>query len=105
MFQEEDRYYNWYYGYSQIRRTYTDKYGVQNYQIITSATSGVVTTQYFGEQFKKGLVEKKAWFFVYVYPPDSAKNNKNVTLHFNLEKVSMTGLSHGFDNTGLVGPG
>ena len=89
MFQEEDRYYNWYYGYTEIRRSYIDNYGKQNYKIMTSATSGVVTTQYFGEQYQPGLVERKVWYVIFVDPPESVRNNTNVTLHFNLEKVSI----------------
>ena len=55
MFQEEDRYYNWYHGYTLIRRAYTDSGSKKNYRIRTSATSGVVTTQYFGEQYQPGI--------------------------------------------------
>ena len=102
MFQEEDRYYNWYYGYTLIRRTYTNKNGFFIYQISTSATSGVVTTQYFGEQYQPGLMERKVWYAVYVYPPESVRNNTNVTLHINLEKVSIAGLSRGWDILGVT---
>ena len=101
MFKEDDRYYNWYYGFSQIRRSNTDNHGVKSYHILTSATSGVVTTQYFGEQYQPGLVERKVLFFVFVYPPESVRNSTNVTLHFNLEKVSITGHSRGWDRTSV----
>ena len=60
--------------------------------IYTTATSGVVSTQYYGQKFKSELVEKKINIVVYVNPPESVSKNKNVTLHFSLEKVSMTGL-------------
>ena len=103
MFQEEDRYYNWYYGYSKIERTYTDQYGRLNYDIFTSATSGVVTTQYFGEQFQSHLVKRNLLYHVNVYPPLSVRNNPNVTLHIKLEKLSMTGMSAGWDNIVLEG--
>ena len=104
MFKEDDRYYNWYYGYSVIRRSYFDKmYGQTIYYIYTSATSGSVTTQYFGEEYQLGLVEKNVYFQVFVYPPEKDRNTNNVTLHFNLEKLSMTGLSNGYDSTGIDG--
>ena len=82
---EEDRYYNWYHGYTRIERN--------SYYVTTSATSGVIKTQYFGEIFQQHLVERKALFNVNVYPPETVRNNKSVTLHFKLEKVSIQGLS------------
>ena len=99
MLQEDDRYYNWYYGYSKIQHTITNEIGQLTYFIFTSATSGVVTTQYFGEQYQPSLMEKKVLFAVLVYPPKSVNNYTNVTLHFNLEKVSTTGLSKDLDIT------
>ena len=104
MFEEKDRFYNWYYGYSVIWRPFVDEDNDQLVNIIiTSAISGVVTTQYFGEQYQPRLVDRKLWYEVNVYPPEKVRNNTNVTLHFNLEKVSMTGLSYGWDNTGING--
>ena len=102
-FQQDDRYFNWYYGYSHIQRTSTDKFGRLIYNLFTSASSGVVTTQYFGEQYQPGLVERKVKYSVYVYPPESIRNNTNVTLHFDLKKVSMTGLSNGYEATLVEG--
>ena len=99
MFQEDDRYYNWYYGYSRIMRTLTDKYGRKKPWIATTATSGVVTTQYLGEHYQPGLFKTKVWYAVFVYPPESVRNSTNVTLLFNLEKVSIVGLSRGWDVT------
>ena len=97
MLQEEDRYYNWYYGYSKIKRLKIDNdtknRGRLDYDIETSAISGVVTTQYFGEQFQPNLVEKYIFYDVKVYPPKSVGRNEEVALHFNLEKASLTGLS------------
>ena len=104
MVQEDDRYYNWYYGYSKIMRTFTDdQYDQLCYFLYTSATSGVVTTQYFRDQYQPSLVERKVMSAVVVYPPEAVRNNTNVTLHFNLEKVSMTGLTSGYDNAAVSG--
>ena len=104
MFEEKDRFYNWYYGYSVIWRPFVDEDNDQLVNIIiTSAISGVVTTQYFGEQYKPSLVERRVFYVVNVYPAERVWNNTNVTLHFNLEKVSMTDLSNGYDNTGING--
>ena len=88
---EEDRFYNWYHGYTQIKAPYY-KYGALQIDLSTSATSGVVTTQYYGEKFRPELVERNLWYFVKVYPPKNVLGNENVTLHLKVEKVSMTGL-------------
>ena len=88
---EEDRFYNWYHGYTQLKSpSYDDDFldtGL-TFTVFTSATSGVVTTRYFGEQFQPSLVDRKLVFYVYVYPPESVRNNSDVTLHLNLEKIS-----------------
>ena len=94
---EENRFYNWYHGYSLINYAfYLDWTGV-NYNIYSSASSGVVTTQYYGEQFRPELVERKLEYGVRISLPPNAKENENVTLHFIVEKVSMnmTGLAKG----------
>ena len=62
-------------------------------EIHTAATSGVINTQSYGQQFKSELVERKMTYRVFVLPPVSVKDNENVTLHLSLEKVSMTGLT------------
>ena len=94
--QEDDRYYNWYYGYSEMRRSYTSKSSEKLVQkIFTSATSGVITTQYFDEQFNPSLERRKVYYGVRVYPPESVRKNKNVTLHFNLERLSNSEMTKG----------
>ena len=91
---EKDRFYNWYHGYTKIQSPdYGSTFGREKIFIPTWATSGVVTTQHYGEQFKPDLVERKLDYGVNVYPPESVCDNENVTLHFKLEKVSMTGLA------------
>ncbi len=89
---EEDKFYNWYHGYTMIESPFYDSNGLNIY-INTAATSGVVTTQHYGDQFMPELVERKLWYNVRVYSPESVKKNENVTLHFRVEKVSMTGLA------------
>ena len=83
---EKDRFYNWYHGFTEIKRpTYDYVYGI-NYYINTSATSGVVTTQNYGEKFQPDLVDRKLHYEVHVIPPERVRNNQNVTLHFKVEK-------------------
>ena len=94
---EDDRFYNWYHSYTMIDSPYYFDSRL-NIDIRTVATSGVVTTQHYREQFMPKLVEKKIRYRVRVYPPESAKRNKNVTLHFKLEKLSMTELESGSED-------
>ena len=95
--QEEDRFYNWYHGYTQLKLPY-DYVDHNNDKILTvytftSATSGVVSTQYYGEEFQSELVERIIKYGVFVNPPESVKYNKNVTLQFKVEEVRMNGLT------------
>ena len=98
---EENRFYNWYHGYTGI---YFPEYGPScdyycdmddlentfNYKIYTYATSGVVTTQYYGDKFQPDLVERELVYTVSVRPPRSARKNENVTLHLKLEKLAIS---------------
>ena len=101
---EEDRYYNWYHGFTKIKRPWTDS-DILNYNIDTSATSGVITTQYYGEKFQPHLVERNIYYGIIVYPPESLRNSINVTLHFKLEKVSLTGMSSGVEDISIMNHG
>ena len=103
---EENRFYNWYHGYTKIYSpSYADWNGV-NYHVHTSASSGVVSTQYYGEPFRPELVERKLHYNVGIYPPLNAREDENVTLHFKVERVSMnmTGLTKGsWEDFGMIG--
>ena len=92
MIHEENRFYNWFNGYTQIKAPSYDHGGNVEIHIFTSATSGIVTTRYYGEKFKAELVDRNLWSRVIVFVPTSETNNENVTQHIKVEKVSMTGL-------------
>ena len=47
-------------------------------------------------------MERKLKFWIGVYPPKSARLNKNVTLHFKVEKISMRGLARGSEDYGYL---
>ena len=98
---EEDRFYNWYHGYTQIQPPKYESHRL-SISINTAATSGVVTTQHYGEKFMPELVDKKLYYSVRVSPPESVLYNENVTLHFKVEKVSMTGLATGRRDTASI---
>ena len=91
---EEDRFYNWYHGYTKLGAPSINDYDGRLYITIeTCATSGVVTTQYYGEQFKSDLVAMNLKYRVEITPPEVSLQNFNLTLHFKVEKVSLAGLA------------
>ena len=85
---EYDRFYNRYHGYTKPNNPISTTQGL-TYLIDTCATSGAITTQYYGERFQPDLVRKKLYYRVTVNPPQSLPDNKNFTLHLHLEKVSV----------------
>ena len=109
--EDNDRYYNWYTGYTEILLPYfissNDIYGRRvgvHYDVYTTATSGTVSTQYFGEEFDADKVETGPLSYrVNVNTPASVRNNPNVTLHLNIERVSLKDLSSGHDTLYLLG--
>ena len=103
---ESERYYNWYHGYSEIQLPYfsSNRYapGVK-YKVSTYTSSGSISTQYFGEQFDADKVETGLLTYsVWVYPLASVRNIPNVTLHIDVEKVSLEDLSSGADTVSVL---
>ena len=94
---DNDRYYNWFHGYTEIELPFYDVDGA-NLAVNTAAKSGTISTQYFGDKFDVNKVETKAYFKVKVdVPMDSVRENPNVTLNFDIETVTMD-LSIGEDS-------
>ena len=105
--QEDNRYFNWYHGYTKISPpTITeDTFKCKNclkMNIDTFATAGVIQTQYYGEPFQSHLVDTKLYFNINICPPKSAYNKSDVTLNFKVEKRSIMGLSSGWDQVTIV---
>ena len=52
--EENDRYYNWYHGYTELKLPYIDTdfggNGGVYYELNTAATSGTISTRHFGDQ-------------------------------------------------------
>ena len=63
------------------------------FEVETYATSGTVSTKYFGEDFQPELLEKNVMYQFYLWTPEIVWDNPNVTLHLDLEKVSFLELS------------
>ena len=98
--QDNDRYYNWYYGYTQIGLPYL-YYGRLSYYLFTSASSGIISTEYFGDKFNEDKVYTDLDYNIRVYPPETV--NDNTALHFEVDKVSLKYLSIGEDTITIDG--
>ena len=95
-FEEENRYYNWYMGLTKIELPF---WGVEmdcsdskcldkklRYEVNTYATSGTISTQYFGHEFDEYKIEKYFFYFASINPPHNYKYNSSVTLYIEVEK-------------------
>ena len=102
--QDNDRYYNWYHGFTKINialNEHTRKCSIKQYasceefSMETSALSGNIFTQYFGDSFDVDKVETDLYYSFQIYPPTAVGNT---TLHMNFEKISLLDLASGMDN-------
>ena len=80
--EDPDRYYNWYHGYTRIKYTYSNGINQLHYSVVTSATTGNISTQYFGEKFNADKVNGKIRIIIEVYVPSSVKGDQNISLMF-----------------------
>ena len=106
LIQEENRYYNWYHGYSKLPtlfwgranstecKTSLCKQVGLRYYIETKATSGTISTQYFENKFDIDKVEKNHVKGVDFYPPDDFQNDSSVTLHFEINRNTIQGVDN-----------
>ena len=101
--EESNRFYNWYHGLSKIKFPSSNKYGVQ-YEIETSATSGLISTEKFLDNFEETFLERLCYYKINIYRPMSIRKNKKITLRMKIEKVTMKGVTSGFhDDISMVG--
>ena len=83
--QEKDRYYNWYHGFSEVVLPHPAE-GYDVYCKVNSfATKGSIATQSFGDN--KFDIEPNILYEFAIFPGSL----ENVTLHYDIEKVSMKG--------------
>ena len=88
--EDPDRYHNWYHGFTLIKTPfYGDGIDQLFYQVETTATSGNISTQYFGDKFNAENVEGKIHISVQVFIPQSVLFTINETLTLHVEKISM----------------
>ena len=94
--EEENRFYNWYHGFSSVNPVSDHSSGITK-TVMTTALSGSISTINFGQEFKPDFVWRDVDCKIYLNP-NSSLNNQNVTLHIEIQKVSMTELERGKDD-------
>ena len=101
----DERYYNWYQGLTNIQPLPYPYDGFEVYnEMTTRAISGTISTQYFGDKFDAEKVAPKIYYMFSVYSPvnvsyvsHSYDYADEVTLHFEIEKLTMKDLKSGMD--------
>ena len=87
-FEDNDRYYNWYHAYTQLTvHQKSSKY--MRYTINTSAKSGTISTNGFGRAYDAEKADTYTWYWVNVKTPRNSGKNFNMTLQFEIEKISI----------------
>ena len=75
-----------------------------NYDVETSAGSGTISTKHFGDKFDAEKVETGPLHYkVSLHPSESVKNNPTMTLHLDIEKVSLRGVASEDDSLSVGG--
>ena len=91
--KDPEGFYNWYNGYNlrwNYRRIQSSEY---ESSLSTYATSGSISTPYFGEKFNPSLIDKESRISITIYPPKAALDNSNIKLHLKIYKKTLKGLS------------
>ena len=78
--------------YSPYYATYTADQ--LNYFIYTSATSGNISTQNFGEKYVAEKVDGNIYIWIKFYVPTSLKGNNSTKFMINIMKRTMKDISH-----------
>ena len=99
LIEEQNRYYNWYFGLTNIDLPYwgqnspcTDsadkdcaEHKLRQF-VLTKATSGIISTQYFGDNFDTNKIQEHFRYAINIGPPLQQKDNPNITLYIEVEK-------------------
>ena len=88
-FEEENRFYNWYHGITEIKLPYYQNDGKGIFHINTWAPSGKVSTVNFGDKILDYTLERHAHYKLRLNIPQTVANNTNLTLNFNVEYVKI----------------
>ena len=101
LLEYHDRYYNWYHGLTDITipRSNRKLYAT----VKTSAISGSIFTQHFGDKFDPAKVYTDIEYNINIYPPRITQKDENATFHFDIEKIVMKDLTIGMDKFWING--
>ena len=105
--EEENRYYNWYMGYTSFvipfwgQTSCNDDNNIKDnecnknmlrYTLDTYATSGNISTQFFDDEFDHKKIDGNFRYMIYLNPPEEYENDSNVTLCVNIQKNILKGV-------------
>ena len=93
---DKNLYFNWYHGFTEIVLP-LEVDGRINYDVLSSAPSGNISTQHFGDKFVADHVHTDLQFSIDLFIPRISSRKINVTLHVDIEKISLKDLSGGYD--------
>ena len=95
MLQEENKYFNWYHGYTQIKLPkYHELNDTLEFDIQTRVASGVISTKNFGQIFEAKDFVGNISINVYQDRPVSSINESgNTELHFEIERNIISGMN------------
>ena len=85
------KFYNWYHGFTWVNFPFY-YYGLYNqlrYFVYTSATSGNITTNNFGEKFDAQKIDVNIYISIRVYSSKTVRSDKRSSLMFNIEKNTI----------------
>ena len=88
--EDPDRFYNWYHGYTRMDYSYSDPAldGAIYHVIRTTATSGNISTPYFGEKFNAEKYERIMRADIRIHVPTN-EQDKNASINVKFEKDSL----------------
>ena len=67
------------------------------YPVYTAASSGTISTKYFQRKFDASKIDLNLRFSLIITTPPLAQSNENVTLYYEMEKISLQDLSSGLE--------
>ena len=112
LLEEENRYYNWYWGITRILLPYWGEDSSSSctdlqcedsrlrYYLETYATSGCINTKYFGDTFDPDKIEKNIRYTLYIYHPKEKQyylSDRKPTMYYEMEKNKLQGFDTFYD--------
>ena len=91
--EDPNRYYNWYHGYTEISYPKHDSMVNKDFYIIkTTATSGNISTKFFGNILNTEKVDTNLVYQVEIHVPQDVKGDKSRTLWISIDKKTFNNL-------------